>query len=99
MEIELRKSQRSPTWYWRIVSSNGQIMATSESYWDRQEAIRAVVSVQAGALAAPFRELTDPKRRTRCVSTNPRHDVGQRGSFPDAARRPECVSRPSPAGL
>jgi uncharacterized protein YegP (UPF0339 family) len=59
MEIELRKSQWSPTWYWRIVSSNGQIMATSESYWDRQEAISAVVSVQAGALAAPFRELTD----------------------------------------
>jgi len=59
MEIELRKSQWSPTWYWRIVSSHGQIMATSESYWDRQEAIRAVVSVQAGALAAPFRELTD----------------------------------------
>jgi uncharacterized protein YegP (UPF0339 family) len=98
IEIELRKSQWSPTWYWRIVSSNGQIMATSESYWDRQEAIRAVVSVQAGALAAPFRELTDRETADSLVSTNPRLGVGQRGSFPDAARRPECVSRPSPAG-
>ncbi len=56
-KVRLRGSEirRASNWqyYWRIVASNAQVLATSETYVAKASAISAAQSVQSGAAAAP----------------------------------------------
>lgn len=58
MQFELRHAQGQQQWYWLIRAANGQVLATSETYWNRQDAINAVESVKKNAANAPFYDLT-----------------------------------------
>lgn len=58
MQFELRKASGIQPWYWLIRASNGQVLATSETYYNRQDAIDAVAIVQNGAATAPFYDMT-----------------------------------------
>jgi uncharacterized protein YegP (UPF0339 family) len=58
MQFELHAANGQQKWYWRIVASNGKILATSETYWNRQDAINAASSVKANAASAPFFDMT-----------------------------------------
>jgi uncharacterized protein YegP (UPF0339 family) len=53
MKFSVRKSTNSQ-FYWRIVASNGQVLATSETYTAKQSAISACESVKASASSAPI---------------------------------------------
>ena len=54
MQFELRRARGIQPWYWLIRASNGQVLATSETYYNRDDAINAVNSVKQNAANAPF---------------------------------------------
>lgn len=54
MQFEIRRATGSQKYYWRIVASNGQVLATSETYWNKQDAINAADSVRRNAATAPI---------------------------------------------
>lgn len=59
MKFEIRDSTSSyQPYYWRIVASNGQILATSETYTTKQGCRDAIDTVQRGAPSAPVVDLT-----------------------------------------
>ncbi|TWG96245.1 hypothetical protein L615_004400000090 [Nocardioides sp. J9] len=58
MQFELRRASGPQPWYWLIRASNGKVLATSETYFNRQDAIDAVASVQKNAAGAPFYDMT-----------------------------------------
>lgn len=58
MQFELRRANGNQHWYWLIRASNGKILATSETYWNRQDAINAANSVKDNAATAPFYDMT-----------------------------------------
>lgn len=39
--IQIRHTGKDKPWYWRIVSRNGRIVLTSETYFNRGNAVRA----------------------------------------------------------
>lgn len=39
--IQVRRTVKKKPWYWRIVSSNGQVVLTSEGYASKRNALRA----------------------------------------------------------
>jgi len=58
MKFEIRKSQSaSQPYYWRIVASNGQVLATSETYVKKADALAAVQSVKTNAATATVQDL------------------------------------------
>lgn len=58
MQFELRRATGSQPWYWLIRASNGRVLATSETYFNRQDAINAADSVRKNAATAPFYDMT-----------------------------------------
>jgi uncharacterized protein YegP (UPF0339 family) len=51
MQFEIRRAQSGAQhYYWLIRASNGQVLATSETYYNKQDAINAawIVKRQAG---------------------------------------------------
>ncbi len=44
----------SQPYFWRIVSANGRVLAHSETYVNRQDAINAANAVKENAYGAPF---------------------------------------------
>jgi uncharacterized protein YegP (UPF0339 family) len=58
MQFELKKAVGAQPWYWLIRASNGQVLATSETYYNRQDAINAANSVKENAADAPFYDMT-----------------------------------------
>jgi uncharacterized protein len=59
VKFEIRKStSTSQPYYWRIVASNGQVLATSETYVAKQSAINAAQSVKSSAGTAPIYDHT-----------------------------------------
>lgn len=46
MKIELFKSGKVGDWYFRIVASNGQIVAQSEGYRNRMDCLSTINSLQ-----------------------------------------------------
>lgn len=59
MKFEIRKtSSNSQPYYWRIVASNGKVLASSETYVAKQSAIDAAQSVKANAGSAPIYDHT-----------------------------------------
>jgi uncharacterized protein YegP (UPF0339 family) len=40
-------------YYWRIVAANGQVLATSETYYNKADARSAAESVRSLAVSAP----------------------------------------------
>ena len=59
MQFELRRARGNQPWYWLIRASNGQVLATSETYYNRQDAINAADSVRKNAANAPFYDKTE----------------------------------------
>jgi uncharacterized protein len=57
MQFEIRRASGGQ-YYWRIVASNGQVLATSESYYNRADAQSAAQSVKSGAPGAPIIDRT-----------------------------------------
>ncbi|MFY1697336.1 MULTISPECIES: YegP family protein [unclassified Solwaraspora] len=55
MEIQIHYSS-NPTqqYYWQIVASNGRILATSETYYNKSDAMSAARSVKYQAGSAPI---------------------------------------------
>jgi uncharacterized protein YegP (UPF0339 family) len=51
MKFEVRNATGGQ-YYWRIVASNGQVLATSETYVAKQSAISACQSVKTNASGA-----------------------------------------------
>lgn len=47
-----------PRWHWNLVAPNGQIIATSESYTRRENAVNGVAAVKAYAAGAELIERT-----------------------------------------
>jgi uncharacterized protein YegP (UPF0339 family) len=59
MQFELhRAGSGQQHWYWLIRASNGKVLATSETYWNRQDAIDAASSVKEQAASAQFYDMT-----------------------------------------
>lgn len=52
MKFEIRRAT-SGQFFWRIVASNGQVLAASETYLAKASAVSAVTSVKANAGTAP----------------------------------------------
>ena len=50
-EIVKGKSTKEP-FFWRLVASNGQTLATSEMYTRKQSCLSAIASVQKGVAKA-----------------------------------------------
>lgn len=59
MKIELfrRWSIRGPNWYFRFVAGNGEIVATSEGYHNKEDAKASAVLVQSGFVNAEIVEV------------------------------------------
>lgn len=57
MKFEIRKATNSQ-FFWRIVASNGQVLATSETYVAKASAISAASSVKAHSAGAPIHDYT-----------------------------------------
>lgn len=60
---------RNGLWYWRLVAGNGEVVAQSEAYASRRNAIRAVNDVRVAVVHAvedPRREPTGDRPQT-CV--------------------------------
>lgn len=57
MRFELIRSKlpRRQRWRWRIVANNGQVLAWSEAYSNRADAVAAIETVRDNAYAAPTR--------------------------------------------
>jgi len=59
MKFEIRKSvSTTQPYYWRVVATNGKVLATSETYVNKADATSAAQSVKTGANAAPVLDLT-----------------------------------------
>lgn len=59
MQFELHQARSGQQkWYWLIRAANSQVLATSETYWNRQDAINAVNSVKRNAADAEFYDMT-----------------------------------------
>lgn len=56
-EIVRGKSKKEP-FYWRIVASNGQTLATSEMYVRKASCVSAIASVQKGVADATVIDTT-----------------------------------------
>jgi len=57
MEFQIvRSNNPAQPFFWRIVTSNGQILAASETYVNKQDAINAAYSVQLNAGTAQVRD-------------------------------------------
>lgn len=48
MRFEIHRSVNRQ-YFWRIVASNGQVFATSETYYNKQDAVNAAASVKTNA--------------------------------------------------
>lgn len=59
MKFEIRKSTAAQPDRFRIVASNGQVLATSENYASKASARSACESIQRGASGAEVVDLTD----------------------------------------
>lgn len=57
MKFEIRNASGGQ-FYWRIVASNGQVLATSETYVSKAGCTNAIRTVKAGAATAPIVDLT-----------------------------------------
>ena len=57
MRFELIRSKlpRRQRWRWRIVANNGQVLAHSEAYTNRADAVAAIETVRDNAATAPTR--------------------------------------------
>jgi uncharacterized protein YegP (UPF0339 family) len=47
-QIQVFKSEKSGEWYWRAVAGNNEIVATSEAYTRKEDAIYSAASVFPG---------------------------------------------------
>lgn len=52
MEFQIHRARGQQHYYWTIVASNGKTLATSETYYNKQDAVHACTIVQAGAALA-----------------------------------------------
>jgi uncharacterized protein len=57
MKFEIRRASGGQ-YYWRIVASNGQVLATSETYYTKASAQAAAESVRRDAGSAPISDLS-----------------------------------------
>ena len=57
MQFEIRRASGGQ-YYWRILATNGQVLATSESYYNKADALSAVESVRRDAAGAQVSDLT-----------------------------------------
>ena len=57
MRFELIRARlpRRQRWRWRIVATNGRVLAYSESYSNRADAVAAIETVRDNAATAPTR--------------------------------------------
>lgn len=53
MKFEIKPSSNGQ-WYFRIVSSNGNVLAHSETYWNRSDCRNAASLIKYQAGAAPI---------------------------------------------
>ena len=58
VKFEILKSSAAQPYRWRIVASNGQVLATSENYASEQSAKSACESVKMSAVSADIVDLT-----------------------------------------
>jgi uncharacterized protein YegP (UPF0339 family) len=59
MEFQIRRSSNPvQPYYWRIVAGNGRVLASSETYVHKQDAIDAAQSVTSNAYSAPIYDQT-----------------------------------------
>jgi uncharacterized protein YegP (UPF0339 family) len=56
MKFEIRRASGGQ-YYWRIVANNGQVLATSETYYNKADARSAAEIVKRGAAGAPILDL------------------------------------------
>ena len=52
MQFQIHKARGQQHYYWIIVASNGKTLATSETYYNKQDALHAINLVISGASAA-----------------------------------------------
>jgi uncharacterized protein YegP (UPF0339 family) len=45
MKIQPKKKRKWGRWYWNLIASNGQVLATSEGYFSKSSCLRTVRSV------------------------------------------------------
>jgi uncharacterized protein YegP (UPF0339 family) len=57
MQFEIHRASGGQ-YYWRIVASNGQVLATSETYYNKADAQSAAESVRSNAGSAPVYDYT-----------------------------------------
>ncbi|WP_431905574.1 YegP family protein [Micromonospora carbonacea] len=58
MEFQIRNAQGNQGYYWRIVASNGKVLAASETYYNKGDAQSAAQSVKSNAASAPIVDYT-----------------------------------------
>lgn len=65
MEFQILNAQGNQRYYWRIVASNGQVLATSETYYNKSDAQSAAQSVKTYAASAPIIDKTGTSSYSR----------------------------------
>jgi len=58
MKFTIHKSEKSGEFWFRIVASNGNILASSQQYKDKRSAVAAVESIKAHAAGADVADET-----------------------------------------
>ncbi len=61
MKFTIQKSTKNGQFWFRVVASNGQILATSEMYATKASAMSAIESIQRSAGSAPIADETAAK--------------------------------------
>jgi uncharacterized protein YegP (UPF0339 family) len=57
MRFEIHRASGGQ-YYWRIVASNGQVLATSETYYNKADALSAAESVRSSVGSAQINDYT-----------------------------------------
>lgn len=58
-EIYARRGLRGRFWYWRLKGRNGEVIAQSEGYRNRVDAVATASLIKGSAHEAPIRMLSD----------------------------------------
>lgn len=64
VQFEIHKATNGQ-YFWRIVASNRQVLATSETYYNKSDAQRAAQSVKTNAASAPIVDKTGTSAHSR----------------------------------
>ena len=72
MQFKVWKSARNGEWYWAMIATNGQKIATGgEGYKRKADLLKTLGRIKEGAAAAPIEETAAAPRKPAAMASQP----------------------------